>query len=235
MKYSQEFEFYTRNVNPELKAYIEEKIFPEYSKNEEGHGIGHIKTVIERSRKLSSAFDVNQNMVFTVAAFHDIGHHIDRKNHEKVSAEIFYNDENMKKLQDKIKNLKVVREACLKIVESLIHIADQIGTLLYDYIAYYFDENNNVENIRAAEIKEIIEYIENTFDPPIIPTEAIQEYIDQNDKLRGTKKLTKSKYNIEGSKGYIPYLDGNKSSMKYKDNQWIRSTNNEYLKEEDLE
>ena len=36
MKYSQEFEFYTRNVNPELKAYIEEKIFPEYEKNDKG-------------------------------------------------------------------------------------------------------------------------------------------------------------------------------------------------------
>ena len=78
-----------------------------------------------------------------------------------------------------------------------------------------------------------------TFDPPIIPTETIQQYIDQNDKLRGTK-ITKSKYNIEGSKGYIPYLDGNKSSMKYiitrsQNNQWIRSTNNDDLKEEDLE
>ena len=86
----------------------------------------------------------------------------------------------------------------------------------------------------------LVDYIEATFDPPLIPTETIQEYIDQNDNLRGTKKLTNSKYNIEGSKGHISYFDGNKSSMKYsinrtQDNQWIRSTNNEYLKEEDLE
>ena len=128
----------------------------------------------------------------------------------------------------------------MEIVKSLINIGDQIGTLLSTDIAYHFDENNNVDNVCADEIKEIIEYIEATFDPPLIPTELIQEYIDQNDNLRGTKKLTNSKYNIEGSKGYIPYLDGNKSSMKYsinrtQDNQWLRSTNNEYLKEEDLE
>lgn len=35
-------------------------------------------------------------MVYTIAAFHDIGHHIDRKNHEKVSADIFYQNEDMK-------------------------------------------------------------------------------------------------------------------------------------------
>lgn len=83
-------------MNENLIKYIEEKIFPEYSKNEEGHGIKHIKTVIERSKKLSAGFDVNQDIVYTIAAFHDIGHHIDRKNHEKVSADIFYKDENMK-------------------------------------------------------------------------------------------------------------------------------------------
>lgn len=84
------------NMNEKLIKYIEENIFPEYSKNEEGHGIEHIKTVIERSKKLSVDFDVNEDMVYTIAAFHDIGHHIDRKNHEKVSAEIFYQNQDMK-------------------------------------------------------------------------------------------------------------------------------------------
>lgn len=88
--------FWVMIMNQELIKYIEEKVFPEYSKNEEGHGIKHIKTVIERSQKLSSDFDVDENMVYTVAAFHDIGHHIDRRNHEKVSADIFYQNEDMK-------------------------------------------------------------------------------------------------------------------------------------------
>ena len=83
-------------MNEKLIKYIEEKIFPEYSKNEEGHGINHIKTVIQRSKKLSSNLDVNQDIVYAVAAFHDIGHYIDRKNHEKVSAEIFYKNVDMK-------------------------------------------------------------------------------------------------------------------------------------------
>ena len=39
--------------------------------------------------------DVNYNMVYVIAAYHDIGHHIDRKNHEKVSADIMCQDKNL--------------------------------------------------------------------------------------------------------------------------------------------
>ena len=39
-------------VNNELRKYIEENIFPEYSKNESGHSLSHIKYVIERSFQL---------------------------------------------------------------------------------------------------------------------------------------------------------------------------------------
>ncbi len=84
-------------INSELKSYIENNIFPEYSKNEEGHGIKHINMVIERSMKLSKGYDVDLNMVYVIAAYHDIGHHIDRKNHEKVSAEMMFEDKKLEK------------------------------------------------------------------------------------------------------------------------------------------
>ena len=85
-----------KNVNPELKKYIEENIFPEYDKNEPGHGIVHIKYVIERSLTFAESLDVDVDMVYTIAAFHDIGHHIDYKNHEKVSAEILKDDQKLR-------------------------------------------------------------------------------------------------------------------------------------------
>ena len=37
------------NMDIELVKYIEDEIFPLYNRNEEGHGIQHIKTVIKRS------------------------------------------------------------------------------------------------------------------------------------------------------------------------------------------
>lgn len=80
-------------INEELKKYIEENIFPVYDLNEKGHGIEHIKYVIDRSLKFAKEVsDINYDMVYVIAAYHDIGHHIDAKNHEKVSAEIMEKD-----------------------------------------------------------------------------------------------------------------------------------------------
>ena len=85
-------------VNPILRTYIEENIFPEYDKNEPAHSISHIKYVIDRSFQLvcENNLDVNPNMVYTIAAYHDIGHHIDSKTHEILSAQIMINDESLK-------------------------------------------------------------------------------------------------------------------------------------------
>ena len=81
-------------INQEIKEYIEKNIFPEYQKNDSGHNIDHIKYVLERSLKFAKTVpDINLNMVYVIAAFHDIGHHIDAKNHEQVSSEILERDE----------------------------------------------------------------------------------------------------------------------------------------------
>jgi uncharacterized protein len=84
-------------INNELKEYIENNIFPVYSKNDQGHNLDHIKYVIERSLKFAKTVDgINYNMVYVVAAYHDIGHYIDAKNHEKVSAEMLLADKQLK-------------------------------------------------------------------------------------------------------------------------------------------
>lgn len=84
-------------MNSKLKEYIEIKILPEYSKNDTGHGIEHIQYVINRCFKFAEQFDnIDLDMLYTIAAFHDIGHHIDKKNHEVLSAKIFYDNDNMK-------------------------------------------------------------------------------------------------------------------------------------------
>ena len=54
-------------INKDLKAYIENNIF------EEAHGLNHIKFVIKRSLDLSKDKDLDINMIYTIAAYHDIG------------------------------------------------------------------------------------------------------------------------------------------------------------------
>lgn len=98
-------------VNSELISYIQTHIFPEYSKNDAGHSLEHINYVIERSLRFAKQFEgIDADMVYAVAAFHDIAHHIDKKNHEKLSAEVFYSDEKMKEFFSQ-EQREIIKEA----------------------------------------------------------------------------------------------------------------------------
>lgn len=97
-------------MNNELVQYIENEVFPLYNRNEEGHGINHIKTVIKRSLELAKSYDVDLDMLYTIASYHDLGHYIDRNKHEIISAEIFMKDEKIKQwFTDEQRN--IIKEA----------------------------------------------------------------------------------------------------------------------------
>ena len=84
-------------INKNLENYIKNKILPQYEKNDSGHSLPHIDYVLKRCFKFAEQFEkIDFNMLFAIATFHDIAHHIDKKNHEKLSADIFYNNEKMK-------------------------------------------------------------------------------------------------------------------------------------------
>ena len=84
-------------ISNALKEYIQNNIFKWYNKNDQGHNLEHIKYVINRSIKFADTIpDIDYNIVYTVAAYHDLGHHINPKIHELVSAEMMYNDNRLK-------------------------------------------------------------------------------------------------------------------------------------------
>ena len=95
-------------INDKLKTYIEKNIFPSYERNDLGHNLDHIKYVIDRSMRFANEVEgINLDMVYTIAAYHDIGHYIDARNHEKVSAEMLLADENLKEFftEEEIKTM----------------------------------------------------------------------------------------------------------------------------------
>lgn len=129
-------------INEDLKKYIEENIFPEYAKNDLGHNIKHIQYVIDRSFKFADTVpNVNYDIVYTVAAYHDIGHHIDSKRHEIVSGEIMSKDENLKRFFS-ADELKIIREA----IEDHRASADHEPRSIYGKIVSTADRNNTVES-----------------------------------------------------------------------------------------
>ena len=87
-----------QSVNSDLKIYIKNHILPQYALNDSGHSAEHIEYVTRRSLKFARQFEnINIDMVYTIASYHDIAHHIDKKNHETLSAQIFSSDEEMKR------------------------------------------------------------------------------------------------------------------------------------------
>lgn len=64
-----------------LRAYIEREIIPRYAGFDRAHGIDHAQTVIEQSLSLAAHYDVDTDMVYTIAAYHDTGLVNGRENH----------------------------------------------------------------------------------------------------------------------------------------------------------
>ena len=75
-------------VTPSLQAYIEQEILPQYDHFDKAHQRNHAETVINQSLQLAAYYDgIDLNMVYAIAAYHDIGLSAGRETHHLVSAE----------------------------------------------------------------------------------------------------------------------------------------------------
>ena len=84
--------------------------------------------------------EVNHNLVYVIAAYHDIGHHIDAKNHEKVSAEIMSEDKKLEKFFS-VEELNIIKEA----IEDHRASSKTDPRSIYGKIVSSADRNNTVE------------------------------------------------------------------------------------------
>lgn len=128
------------DVNQGLKEYIEEKILTEYDPHA-GHGLEHIKYVIRRSLLFAGTVpDLNIDMVYTIAAYHDIGRKVDNARHEIESAKIFLADDFMKSYFNDDER-KIIAEA----IEDHRASADHDPRSIYGKVVSSADRNSSVE------------------------------------------------------------------------------------------
>jgi uncharacterized protein len=80
------------SINRELKEYIEREILPLYLSFDKAHNTDHAEAVISRSLELATAYDVDIDMVYAIAAFHDTGLKFGRELHHIHSGEILAAD-----------------------------------------------------------------------------------------------------------------------------------------------
>lgn len=82
-------------MNSDLYNYIQQNIFPKYHCFDNAHNINHIQTVINESLSLAKLYHLNEDMVYVIAAYHDIGILQGRELHHIYSAEYLMNDKNL--------------------------------------------------------------------------------------------------------------------------------------------
>lgn len=155
-------------INPKLIKYINQNILPEYDQNEHAHDRGHAEYVAHRSLNFAHNFSHNLDyaMVYTIAAYHDIKHHVNAKEHEKLGSEALLTDRDLREYFNP-KQIETMAEAVFDhrssidseprtIYGKIICSADRTTTVrnamqaTYHYRAFHCPENNLQEIITEA-------------------------------------------------------------------------------------
>jgi len=79
--------------NTSLITYVEGFIIPLYVKFDRAHSTEHVKRVIAESLRLAGFYDVNPDMVYAIAAFHDVAMPKGREVHHIESAKVLKADQ----------------------------------------------------------------------------------------------------------------------------------------------
>ena len=86
-----------QKVSPEIVDYVEKEIIPRYAFFDKAHQENHVRMVIKQSLELARHEpSLNIDMVYLIAAFHDLGLVNGRENHHKDSRVILEADEFVK-------------------------------------------------------------------------------------------------------------------------------------------
>lgn len=84
-------------VSPEIIDYVEREIIPRYTSFDKAHQKNHVRMVIQQSLKLAEHTpSMNTDMVYVIAAFHDLGLMNGRENHHRDSRKIIEADQFVK-------------------------------------------------------------------------------------------------------------------------------------------
>lgn len=78
-----------------LQHYIETEIIPRYAAFDKAHREDHARAVIERALAMGRNYDIDEAMLLTAAACHDLGLAVDRKTHHLESGRIIRADERL--------------------------------------------------------------------------------------------------------------------------------------------
>lgn len=135
-------DFSTLTIHPNLKDYIEHIIIPTYKHYDKGHDEQHVLKVIKNSMEIAKDYDVDKEMVYAIAAFHDLGMPFGRKDHHLSSAVLAYYDHVLNECFDETQ-LTIIKEA----IEDHRASSQNIPRSIYGKIIAEADRDIDVDTI----------------------------------------------------------------------------------------
>lgn len=148
-------------VNPDLKKYIISQVFPMYDLNGKSHGIDHVNQVMERAFEITEEYEehneeefkLNYDILYVAVAYHDLGDHIDRKQHHIISSKMMFEDTNLDNFLS-LGDKQLAKEA----IEDHRASNEKIPRSIYGRILLTADRNNSVEDFFKRRIEYCLEH-----------------------------------------------------------------------------
>ena len=94
----------------DLMEFIETQILPRYAQFDKAHNLEHVTRVIRRSLELASRTGADADMVYTIAAYHDIGMSYPRAVHHITGGKLLMQDARLKRWFT-AEQIKIMKEA----------------------------------------------------------------------------------------------------------------------------
>ena len=94
----------------DLMEFIETQILPRYAQFDRAHNLEHVTRVIRRSMELASRTGADANMVYAIAAYHDLGMAGPRAVHHITGGKLLAQDARLKRWFN-TEQIKIMKEA----------------------------------------------------------------------------------------------------------------------------
>lgn len=175
------------NIDPEIINYIETNILPKYG-SIGGHTDEHIRQVIERSLVFyKQKPELNVNMIYVIAAYHDLGRLINNETHHIESAKMLRADEFLNKYFT-VDEVRTMAEAVEDHRASLGHEPRSI----YGKLVSSADRNTSIEMM----LSRVFDY-----------TKHLHPEMTENEIIEEARVHLRRKYSPDGYAAKTMYFD----------------------------
>lgn len=132
----------------DLMRFVDTQILPRYAQFDKAHNLSHANRVIKRSLDIAKKMGADINMVYVVAAYHDLGLEGPRAIHHVTSSRILKNDSRLKQWFSP-EQIRIMSEA----VEDHRASASHAPRSLYGKIVAEADRDLNPEVVITRTIQ----------------------------------------------------------------------------------